>query len=142
MRNVLLYSRRVIDVMIDGLRASPFISPPMSLVYFKVTHLDYAVLDTTATSEADPNGIDAYVTATMGELGCYVDPATTKMIQVGVEHSLVPSNVNYYLDVCESRFPTISGSLRVLITTRPNSQSIWSSTIFPERERRRWHAVH
>ena len=65
---------------------------PTHAVYFKVTNLEYDVVDTTS----DKAPADAYVAATMGELGCWMDPKTTKMVQVGIEHSRVPDSVDFF----------------------------------------------
>ena len=38
---------------------------------------------------------DMYIGATVGELGCWVDTAVTRMVQTGVEHSRVPDMGGY-----------------------------------------------
>ena len=38
---------------------------------------------------------DMYVRSTIGELGCLVDPAFTRMVQTGVEHSRIPEAATY-----------------------------------------------
>ncbi|CDO74862.1 hypothetical protein BN946_scf185004.g12 [Trametes cinnabarina] len=64
---------------------------PNELVYFLVTNIEHSV----------PSGIgevaspDMYVGATLGELGCWVDPSATRMVQTGIEHSRVPDMVQY-----------------------------------------------
>jgi len=62
------------------------------VVFFQVTNLEYDVLET----GGDVTPADHYVAATMGELGCWIDPAITKMMQTGVEHSGVPDVSAYY----------------------------------------------
>ncbi|KDQ12329.1 hypothetical protein BOTBODRAFT_34616 [Botryobasidium botryosum FD-172 SS1] len=64
---------------------------PTNVVFFKITNLEYDVVDTT-DSHAPP---DVYVAATMGELGCWIDPKVTKMVQAGVEHSRIPDVAAY-----------------------------------------------
>ena len=38
---------------------------------------------------------DVYLGAAVGELGCWVDPSVTRMIQTGVEHARVPDMARY-----------------------------------------------
>lgn len=64
------------------------------MVFFKITNMEYDVLDTTNGKIHGTQ--DSYVAATMGELGCYVDPVVTKMIQTGLEHSRIPDVTGYY----------------------------------------------
>lgn len=54
-------------------------------VYFIVTNLEHNV-----PSRLDETSADMYVGSTVGELGCWVDPAVTRIVQTGVEHSRVP----------------------------------------------------
>ena len=44
---------------------------------------------------------DLYVSSTVGELGCWVDPAVTRIVQTGVEHCWIP-NVGSYLESGEN----------------------------------------
>ncbi|KAG8899708.1 peroxisomal assembly protein, partial [Tulasnella sp. 403] len=46
-------------------------SDPSGVVFFKITNLEYDIIDTT---NHDSSTIDSYVAATMGELGCWIDP--------------------------------------------------------------------
>jgi hypothetical protein len=45
-------------------------------------------------TESNP---DLYVSSTAGELGCWVDPVITRMVQTGLEHCWVP-DVGTYLE--------------------------------------------
>ncbi|GJJ12495.1 hypothetical protein Clacol_006737 [Clathrus columnatus] len=63
-----------------------------AVVFFKVTNIDFEIVHT-----QDPYP-DYYMAATMGELGCWVDTTSTKMIQTGVEQSRV-IDVSSYLGI-------------------------------------------
>lgn len=64
------------------------------VVYFIVTNVEHNV-PSRLGAVASP---DMYVGATVGELGCWVDPAVTRMVQTGIEHSRVP-DMGSYLDL-------------------------------------------
>jgi peroxin-6 len=61
------------------------------VVFFKITNIEHDVLDIAQTT----SGPDAYFAATMGELGCWIDPKVTQMMQTGLEHSRVPDVISY-----------------------------------------------
>lgn len=39
---------------------------------------------------------DVYVGSMLGELGCWVDPSVTRMVQTGVQHSWIPDLGIYF----------------------------------------------
>ena len=61
------------------------------LVYFLVTNVEHSV----PSRLGDVSSPDMYVGATVGELGCWVDPSATRMVQTGIEHSRVPDMARY-----------------------------------------------
>ena len=61
------------------------------IVYFAVTNIEHSV-PSRLGEVASP---DMYVSATVGELGCWVDPAITRVVQTGIEHSRVPDLAAY-----------------------------------------------
>ncbi|EIN07593.1 AAA-domain-containing protein [Punctularia strigosozonata HHB-11173 SS5] len=66
-------------------------SVPNEIVYFVVTNIENDV----------PSGIqfespDAYLGATVGEFGCWIDTSVTRMVQTGIEHVRVP-DMSVYL---------------------------------------------
>ncbi|KAI0948498.1 hypothetical protein AcV7_009223 [Taiwanofungus camphoratus] len=61
------------------------------LVYFIVTNIEHNVL----SNHGDASSVDMYVGSTVGELGCWVDPTITRIIQTGIEHSRVPDTAAY-----------------------------------------------
>ena len=70
--------------------------------YFIVTNVEYDV--PSQTDEVDSSSTIDYIS---GELGCWIDPEYTKLVQVGEEHSRVPSTGNLTssilmnaLDIC------------------------------------------
>ena len=76
----------------------PFVSKTTNgVVFFKITNMEYDIVDTGQDSVVP----DQYMAATMGELGCWVDTQSTKMVQTGVEHSRVP-DVTSYLGIGKS----------------------------------------
>ncbi len=60
------------------------------VLFFKVTNVDYA-----SKPQSDSLSHDFYEGSTFGELGCWVDPTTTRIVQTGVEHSRVPDIMSY-----------------------------------------------
>ncbi|KAH9890705.1 AAA-domain-containing protein [Cubamyces lactineus] len=66
------------------------------LVYFLVTNVEHSV----PSRLGDVSSPDLYVGATVGELGCWVDPSATRMVQTGIEHSRVP-NMAQYLSITQ-----------------------------------------
>ncbi|KAI8998975.1 AAA-domain-containing protein [Trametes punicea] len=69
---------------------------PNELVYFVVTNVEHSV----PSRLGDIASPDMYVSATVGELGCWVDPSATRMVQTGIEHSRVP-DVGQYLGIVQ-----------------------------------------
>ncbi|KAI0831786.1 AAA-domain-containing protein [Trametes gibbosa] len=65
---------------------------PNELVYFVVTNVEHNI----PSRLGEMSSPDMYIGATVGELGCWVDPAATRMVQTGVEHSRVP-DIGQYL---------------------------------------------
>ncbi|GLB35223.1 putative ATPase family associated with various cellular activities (AAA) [Lyophyllum shimeji] len=59
-------------------------------VFFCITNVEH---DVVKPPYASP---DLYVSSTIGELGCWVDPAVTRMVQTGVEHSWIPDVGSYF----------------------------------------------
>ncbi|KAI0781289.1 AAA-domain-containing protein [Trametes elegans] len=64
---------------------------PNELVYFLVTNLEHNV----PSRLGETSALDMYVGATVGELGCWVDPSATRMVQTGIEHSRIPDMDQY-----------------------------------------------
>ncbi|KIO23355.1 hypothetical protein M407DRAFT_27134, partial [Tulasnella calospora MUT 4182] len=67
---------------------------PSNVVFFKITNLEYDILDMSSSGRE----LDSYAAATMGELGCLIDPTVTKMVQTGLEHVRIP-NVRSFFDI-------------------------------------------
>lgn len=66
-----------------------------AVVYFMVTNLEYDVVKT----DVSQTFMDAYISATMGEFGCWVDSEITKVVQAGVEHSFVPEYLGPHCEI-------------------------------------------
>ena len=70
------------------------------MVYFQITSLEMEAGPTPSriqggtAEELVADELDA------GELGCFVDPYATKLLQTGIEHSLVP-DMTAFLGICE-----------------------------------------
>ncbi|KAI0668555.1 AAA-domain-containing protein [Trametes maxima] len=75
------------------------------LVYFLVTNVEHSV----PSRLGEVSSPDMYVGATVGEMGCWVDPSVTRMVQTGIEHSRVP-DMGQYLGTAQKAPPT-TGSL-------------------------------
>ncbi|KAH9483816.1 Peroxisomal biogenesis factor 6 [Psilocybe cubensis] len=70
---------------------------PNEVVFFKVTNIEYDVVN-----HANSSVQDLYTGSTLGELGCWVDTSITRMIQTGIEHSRVP-RVRSYMNIGNSK---------------------------------------
>ncbi|KAG7452765.1 AAA-domain-containing protein [Guyanagaster necrorhizus] len=85
-------------------------------VFFVLTNIDHDVI----SNEADSLSPDAYIGATLGELGCWFDASVTHMVQTGVEHCRVP-DVSAYLGLGMSRIHVHPRALSCPATSDPNS---------------------
>ena len=57
-----------------------------------ITNVEYEIL-------ADNSGVnsqDMFLGSRMGELGCFVDPEVTRIVQAGLEHSRIPDVGAYF----------------------------------------------
>ncbi|TFK26358.1 TER94-PB [Coprinopsis marcescibilis] len=61
-------------------------------VYFMITNIEYEVLDDSSSAQYN----DLYLGCRVGELGCWVDVAVTRIVQAGLEHSRVPDPGSYH----------------------------------------------
>ncbi|KAF6764934.1 P-loop containing nucleoside triphosphate hydrolase protein [Ephemerocybe angulata] len=87
-------------------------SSSSSLVFFMITNVEYEVL----ADNSGTNSQDVFLGSRMGELGCFVDPDVTRIVQAGLEHSRVPDVGAYFeTDASSSRslldYMTREGSL-------------------------------
>ncbi|KAI0637344.1 AAA-domain-containing protein [Trametes polyzona] len=80
------------------------------VVYFLITNVEHNV----PSRLGEVSSSDMYVGATVGELGCWVDPSATRMVQTGIEHSRVP-DVFQYLSIGQ-RIPPPTGTIPDLDT--------------------------
>ncbi|KAJ7081533.1 P-loop containing nucleoside triphosphate hydrolase protein [Mycena crocata] len=62
------------------------------VIFFLITNIEHDVVSGTAQI----SNHDSYLDSTMGELGCWIDPAVTRLIQTGVEHCRVPDVGTYF----------------------------------------------
>ncbi|KAL6309205.1 AAA-domain-containing protein [Sparassis latifolia] len=60
-------------------------------IFFIVTNIEHNVV----SNRGGATSPDLYVGSTVGELGCWVDPSVTRVIQTGVEHARVPDAALY-----------------------------------------------
>ncbi|ETW85568.1 AAA ATPase [Heterobasidion irregulare TC 32-1] len=70
-------------------------------VFFVVTNIDH---DTLADNGNDLPGSNIHKGSVVGELGCWVDPLVTRMIQSGVEHLRVPNAFHQMLALASVAF--------------------------------------
>jgi len=61
------------------------------VVHFRVTHVDHDIAH--INGDANP---DSHFAALMGELGCWMDPEVTRLIQGGLENAIVPDLGEYF----------------------------------------------
>ncbi|KAJ4488270.1 AAA-domain-containing protein [Lentinula aciculospora] len=62
------------------------------VIFFMVTNVEYNV----PPGDSSNPTVDTYFGSTAGELGCWFDPDSTRMVQAGVEHSFVPDVGGYF----------------------------------------------
>ncbi|KAJ3742031.1 AAA-domain-containing protein [Lentinula detonsa] len=87
----------------DVLADAQFPATPKSaneVVFFMITNVEYNV----ASIDSSNPTTDTYFGSTAGELGCWFDPVSTRMIQAGIDHSFVP-DVGGYLGL--DRMPAL-----------------------------------
>lgn len=72
-------------------------------IFFVVTNLEHEVVNNSVI----PSSEDNYLGSTVGELGCWIDSAITRVIQTGLEHSRIP-DVVAYMGLGQSLFPLAS----------------------------------
>ncbi|KAJ7632326.1 AAA-domain-containing protein [Roridomyces roridus] len=61
------------------------------IVWFLITNVEHDVMPRAAPT----SNRDAYTDSTMGELGCWIDSAITRLIQTGAEHCRIPDLGTY-----------------------------------------------
>ncbi|KAL1674956.1 P-loop containing nucleoside triphosphate hydrolase protein [Schizophyllum commune] len=66
-----------------------------AVVFFVITNVEHDAVPGAVQSGAGAQ--DVYAAATYGELGCWIDPAVTRMVQSGVDHAYVPAVDGYVL---------------------------------------------
>ena len=66
------------------------------MVFFRVTHIEHNLVQ--VKGDGTP---DAHFAAIMGELGCWFDPETTRLIQSGLENSRIP-DLDAFMGISES----------------------------------------
>ncbi|KAJ7734916.1 AAA-domain-containing protein [Mycena maculata] len=62
------------------------------VIFFLITNIEHDVMP----RAGQISNRDAYLDSTMGEMGCWIDPAVTRIIQTGVEHCRVPDVGTYF----------------------------------------------
>ncbi|KZT66717.1 AAA-domain-containing protein [Daedalea quercina L-15889] len=76
------------------------------LAFFVVTNIEHHIVS--SNGDASLSASDIYLGSTVGELGCWIDPSVTRMIQTGVEHAKVPDMARYLNIKGSVPFPPIS----------------------------------
>ncbi|KAF9066818.1 P-loop containing nucleoside triphosphate hydrolase protein [Rhodocollybia butyracea] len=69
------------------------------MVFFMITNIEYDMPPNASNNPA----VDTYFGTTAGELGCWFDPESTRMIQAGVDHSFVPNKLHHVSSVILER---------------------------------------
>ncbi|SCZ94448.1 BZ3500_MvSof-1268-A1-R1_Chr12-2g03905 [Microbotryum saponariae] len=81
----------------DEVELPASLNVPTAVVYFVITSLELSP----PTEVRAEGGDELTELLDLGEFGCHVDPRMTKLVQSGVEHSLVP-DVEGYLGIVDS----------------------------------------
>ncbi|PPQ98809.1 hypothetical protein CVT24_003363, partial [Panaeolus cyanescens] len=108
------------QTLIHGAREMPLSRQHRNApVFFKVTNIEYESVNSS-------NGAlrDIYSGSTLGELGCWVDPAQTRIIQVGVEHARVPDVHSYF------ELDSFASKLYGFLSSLPSSTLLGESSSF------------
>jgi len=66
------------------------------VAFFRVAHIEHTLVQLKGNTTPD-----THFAAVMGELGCWIDPDTTRLTQSGLENSRVP-DLDAFLGVSES----------------------------------------
>ena len=74
-----------------------------------ITNVDHALIR--SDGYWSPQGM--CTGCTIGEFGCWIDSAVTRMIQTGIEHSRIPDVVMY---IGAGQFATVRGGIHVVYT--------------------------
>ncbi|KAJ7043376.1 AAA-domain-containing protein [Mycena alexandri] len=71
-----------------------YMTPPRTdeVVFFVITNIEHNVMSGTEQI----SNRDSYLDSTLGELGCWIDPSITRLIQTGGEHCRVPDVGTYF----------------------------------------------
>lgn len=72
-----------------------------AVAYFRVVNVEHRI----ARAPQEPLEPDSHFAALMGELGCWMDPSFTRLVQTGMENAFVP-DVDSFLGISE-RFPSV-----------------------------------
>ncbi|GAA5990325.1 hypothetical protein JCM10908_007319 [Rhodotorula pacifica] len=92
---------------------------PSAVVYFVVTAL---ALDSSSTIQAATGDIDLDAELESGQLGCYVDPQVTKLVQTGVERGRVPDVAGWLGCDASLESNPVSSTANLLDTPTPASR--------------------
>ncbi|KAG8804311.1 peroxisomal assembly protein, partial [Serendipita sp. 399] len=107
--------------------------PPNEVAYFRVTHVEHPFV------QVDPeHGTDSHFAAVMGELGCWMDPASTRLTQGGVENARIP-DLDEYLKI-KRDYPILTRTARGTVLCSPGStfavlREVISATLHQEASR-------
>ncbi|KAJ7746664.1 P-loop containing nucleoside triphosphate hydrolase protein [Mycena metata] len=71
-----------------------YMTPPRAdeVVFFVITNIEHDVMSGTEQI----SNHDSYLDSTLGELGCWIDPSITRLIQTGGEHCRIPDVGTYF----------------------------------------------
>ncbi|KAF7311671.1 AAA domain-containing protein [Mycena kentingensis (nom. inval.)] len=81
------------------------------IVYFLVTNIEHDVVAVH----------DSYLDVTGGELGCWIDPKATRLVQSGLEHYRVPRTRKYFLPHRQSPGALLAELSETSVLLRPTS---------------------
>lgn len=79
-------------ILMDQNRFPATPTRPNEVVFFMITNVEYKV----PPNDSSNPTVDTYFGSTVGELGCWFDPDSTRMVQAGVDHSFVPDVGGYF----------------------------------------------
>lgn len=83
------------------------------VVFFVITNVEHELIQ----NDGHWSPQDTYIGSTIGELGCWIDSAVTRVVQTGTEHSRIP-NVAAYIGA--GRFLSVMDVSSLFIYLWPN----------------------
>lgn len=97
---------------------APSLVRPTTAVFFVVSHIELPPPNVINSNRSKPDSWD--VRAARGDFGCYIDPASTTLVQAGLKHGPgVGGSFPSWVGICEfpEEVPSLSGAKSLIATS-------------------------